>query len=266
MTKSRLSCACTLALLVLVANLSNAVTLPDFSFDIPSQTIPFHEVAAGLNKEFVVPVSYDIGFTRASGYNVTENIQFTGFDPGPAIRDNWKTSTESIWTTNRFNQPVVVTVNFVQNNPNQVVKVMEGPGRGDAGTWFSGWPQGQASAAPWAHEVGHYLGNFDEYPGGGVNPKGSFGNEPGLMGLGTNGPPGTELTLFDRQYQFVADWAATQGGSVSAPEPATSLLVTSGLAGILFIKRRKRSWSRSRFSFCPISLLLRSDSSWRNGP
>ena len=236
---SRLSCVCLLALLVLVANNSYAVTLPDFSFDIQSQRIS-QDIAAGLNREFIITAGYDIGFTRTSGYTVSENIQLTGFDPGPAVRDNWKTSTESIWTTNRFNQPIVVTVNFVQSNANQIVTVREGPGAGDTRNWYSGWPQGQASAAPWAHEIGHYFGNFDEYSGAGVNPNGSFGNEPGLMGMGTNGPPGTELTLFDRQYQFVADWAASQRGSVSAPEPATCLLVASGLAGILFIKRRKR--------------------------
>jgi hypothetical protein len=84
------------------------------------------------------------------------------------------------------------------------------------------------------------FGNYDEYPGGGVNPSGSFGNQPGFMGQGLNGPPGTELALFDRQYQFVADWAASQRGSASAPEPSTFFIIAFGLVGIVFLQERMK--------------------------
>lgn len=239
-TKSRLSCVCILTVLVLLAKNSHALTLPDFQSDIQPQTIS-QFITAGLNHEFAHTASYDIGFTQTSGYNITEKIQLTGFDPGPAVRDLWETSTESIWTTHdRFNQPIVVDVQFVEENAHQLVNVTEGPGRGDVSNWFSGWPAGTGSVAPWAHEVGHFFGNFDEYPGGGVNPNGSFGNEPGFMGLSLNGPAGTELTLFDRYYQFVGSWAATQAGAVAAPEPATFLLLASGLGGILLNKMRRK--------------------------
>ncbi len=112
-TKSRLSCLCILPVLVLAANNSHAFCLPDFSFDIPPQTISIGGTW-----------SYDIGFTRASGYNVTLKIQLTGFDPGPAVWDAWKTSTENIWTTHhRFNVPIVLNVQFVEKHANQVVDV-----------------------------------------------------------------------------------------------------------------------------------------------
>jgi hypothetical protein len=238
-TTSRLSCVCLLTVLVLVTKNSHALTLPDFSFDIQPQTIS-QFMTGGLNHEFGWTASYDIGFTQMNGYNVTERIQLGGFDPGPAVRGLWETSTESIWTTpDRFNQPTMLDVQFVEVNAHQFVNVHEGPGGGDTSNWFSGWPEGTASPAPWAHEVGHYFGNFDEYPGGGVNPNGSFGNEPGFMGLGLNGPAGTELTLYDRYYQFVGNWAATQPGAVGAPEPATFLLMAAGLGGILLSKIRK---------------------------
>ena len=242
-TKSRLSCICLLTVLVLVTKNSHALTLPDFSFDIQPQTISYF-LSAGLNHEFGNTASYDIGFTQTSGYNVTERIQLTGFEPGPAVRHLWETDTESIWTTpDRFNQPIVIDVQFVQDNAHQFVNVTEGPGGGDTSNWFAGWPEGTASPAPWAHEVGHYFGNFDEYPGGGVNPNGSFGNEQGSLMAGGQGPSGMGLGMFDRYYQFVGAWAATQ--VVGAPEPATFLLMAFGLGGLLLNKMRKKS-SRSQ--------------------
>lgn len=239
-TKSRLSCVCIFTVLVLVTKNSHAVSLPDFQSDIQPQTIS-QFMTGGLNHEFGWTASYDIGFTQTGGYNVTEKIQLSGFDPGPAVRDLWETSTESIWTTHdRFNQPIVFDVQFVEENFHQPVNVSQGADRGDMLNWFSGWPAGTGSPAPWAHEVGHMFGMFDEYPDGGVNPNGSFGNEPGFMGLGLGGPAGTELTLYDRYYQFVGDWAAIQAGAVGAPEPATFLLMASGLGGILLNKMRKK--------------------------
>jgi hypothetical protein len=196
-TKSRLFCIAILTVLILVAKNAHAFCLPDFSFDIPPQTVSIGGTW-----------SYDIGFTRASGYNVTLRIQMTGFDPGPVVRDLWKTSTQNIWTTHdRFNVPIVVNLQFVEKHANQVVDVTQGPGSGTQFIWYSGWPAGSGNPVPWAHEVGHMFRNFDEYPGGFVNPDGSFRNVPdGLMGSGR--------TMFDRYYQFVADWAATQAEAV----------------------------------------------------
>ncbi len=253
-TKLRVTCLCILSVLLLVGKISHALVLPEFPFDIPSQTIRDF-VPAGLNHEFLMPVGYDIGYTQQSGYNITQNIQLTGVDPGLSVKDFWKTSTEGIWSArDRFNQPILVSVHFVNQGANHMVAVSPGlptsnSNRGNELHWFAGWSgpigsrtTGTGSAAPWAHEVGHMFGNFDEYPGGGVNPNGSFGNEPGLMGNSLNGPPGTELKLFDRQYQFVADWASAQVGA-AAPEPATVLLMASGLGGLLFHWRRMRTSS-----------------------
>lgn len=255
-SKLRLTCLCALNVLLLIPKYSYALVLPEFPFDIPTQTIPTSVVAAGLNNEFILTVGYDIGFSQKSGYTVTEKIQLTGVDPGPAVKDFWKSSTENIWTTrDKFNQPVILTVQFVGQGGNIPVAVLPGlpPSvsrpdalRGNELTWFAGWsgpngaPNGTGSPAPWAHEVGHMLGNFDEYPGGGVNPNKSFGNEPGLMGLSLAGPAGTATDLFDRQYQFVANWAMGQTVA-AAPEPATFLLIASGLGGLLITRRRTQA-------------------------
>jgi hypothetical protein len=243
---------CALNLLLLIPKYSYAVLLlPEFPFDIPAQTINT-TVLAGLNNEFLITVGYDIGFTQKNGYSVTEKIQLTGVDPGPAVKDLWKSSAENIWTTrDRFNQPINVNVQFVGQGGNNTVAVLPGlpPSiskpdafRGNEVTWFAGWsaigtPNGTGSPAPWVHEIGHMFGNYDEYPGGGVNPNKSHGNEPGLMGLSLGGPTGTALTLFDRQYQFVADWAFGQT-IAAAPEPLTFLLIASGLGGLVLLGRK----------------------------
>src|SRR5262245_649891 len=189
-TKLRLSYVCTLTILILVGENAAAFCLPDFPFDIQPQTISISGTW-----------SYDLGFTRGSGYNVTLKIQLTGFDPGSVVKELWKTSTEKLWTTHdRFNVPIVVNIQFVQGNAHVLVDVTEGPGRSTHFIWYTG------SGNPVPHEVGHMFRNFDEYPGGFVNPDGSFGNVPdGLMASGQ--------TMFDRYYQFVADWAATQQGA-----------------------------------------------------
>ncbi|MGC3974767.1 MAG: PEP-CTERM sorting domain-containing protein [Nitrospira sp.] len=250
--KLRLISLCALPLLLLIPKYAYAVLLlPDFPFDIPAETIRT-TVLAGLNNEFLITVGYDIGFTQKDGYNITEKIQLTGVDPGPAVKDLWKSSTENIWTTrDRFNQPINVSVQFVGQGGNNTIAVLPGlpPSiskpdafRGNELTWFAGWsavgtPNGTGSPAPWVHEIGHMFGNYDEYPGGGVNPNKSHGNEPGLMGLSLGGPTGTALNLFDRQYQFVANWAFGQTIAM-APEPSSFLLIASGLVGLLITRRR----------------------------
>jgi hypothetical protein len=195
---------------------SLAVVIPDLGFDVPVQRIDGFQ-SSGLNHEFGATVSYNIGFTQAAGYAVGVDIHLTGVDPGPAVKQLWESDTERIWSTaNRFDKPVLLDVRFVEQNPHQVVQVRAGPGRGDVQNWYVGWPTGTGSPAPWAHEVGHYLGNYDEYVGGGVNPNGSFMNVPdSIMGTGS--------TVYDRHYSFVADWAA---GFASAPEPRPLLIMS----------------------------------------
>lgn len=218
------------------ASPSFAILIPDLSFDIPTQHIQ-SLLSAGLNHEFGNIIAYDIGYSRATGYSVTVDLQLIGVTPAPAVTQRWESDTERIWSTaDRFAKPIVLDVRFVEQDPHHVITVKEGPGRGDTSTWYTGWPQGQGSPAPWAHEVGHYLGNYDEYPGGGVNPNGSHQNEPSsLMGTGT--------ALFDRQYSFVADWAATY----AVPEPSSLIITGLGaftmLAALLIPQVRRRIFS-----------------------
>jgi MYXO-CTERM domain-containing protein len=214
---------------------SFAIVIPDLGFDVPVQRVD-GILSGGLNHEFGGTISYNIGFTEAAGYSISEDIRLVGVDPGSTVKQLWETDTERIWSTaDRFDKPVVVDVRFVDQNPNQVVTVHPGPGRGDVQNWYVGWPSGTGSPAPWAHEVGHFFGNYDEYPGGAVNPNGSFMNvSDSIMGTGS--------TVYDRQYSFIADWAA---GFASAPEPA-SLLIMSAPVLLLALAALARGRRRTK--------------------
>ena len=198
---------------------SSAILIPDLPFDIPPQRIQSY-FTSGLNHEFASNIAYDIGYSRASGYSVTVDLHLIGVDPGTAVKQHWESDTERIWSArDRYAKPIVLDVRFVDQNPHHVVTVKDGPGRGDVITWYAGWPQGTGSPAPWAHEVGHYFGNYDEYPGGGVNPNGAHQNDTtSLMGTGS--------ALYDRHYSFVSDWAATY----AVPEPSSLIIVGLGMA------------------------------------
>lgn len=213
--------------LLLSAKNSVALSLPDLPFDVQPERIQT-SMTGGLNHEFAWFPSYDIGFTRTNGYSVTVDIALAVVDPGQAIKNLWETNTETIWTTHdRFSFPIVFDVRFVTADFHHLVDVHEGGGRGDMLNWYTGWPEAVGSPAPWAHEVGHMFGNFDEYAGGAVNPNGSFGGvSDSLMGSG--------LKVYDRHYQFVEDWANAKTGSV--PLPSSLFLLAAGMLGVLFTK------------------------------
>ena len=62
---------------------------------------------------------------------------------------------------------VVVRVKFVEADAHHTINLWPGTGRANAANWHIIESRPGLS---WAHEVGHLLGWYDEYPGGGVAP------------------------------------------------------------------------------------------------
>jgi PEP-CTERM motif len=239
-----------LAVTVLLALPARAVLAVPL-VDIPTETLS-RFMTGGLNHEFGWTASYGIGLTAATrSVDVALRINLVGADAGHALRAIWERGIEDTWSRRTFtinNTPssygIGVDVTFGPTNPHHTVTVHSGTGNANMLNWYtenpSGWPQDRQGLAA-AHEAGHMFGNFDEYPGGSVNPDGSFGNVPdSLMGSLLTG------ALHDRHFQFVVDWAVGKElAHTSVPEPGSIILLVSGAAGLASVawKRRHRRQS-----------------------
>ncbi|WP_447601363.1 hypothetical protein [Nitrospira sp. Nam80] len=195
-----------------------AIMIPDLAFDIPAERIQ-GILSTGLNHDISAIISYDIGFTKPAGYTISVTLQLTGFDPGLPVKQLWETDTERIRTgRDGVAKPILFDLLFSNQNPNHMEK--PGPGRGAVNKWSVGWPSGIGNHNPWADEVGHFLGNYDEYPA----------HADSTTGAGTS--------VYDWYHGSGADWAASH----SAPEPASFILVALGMITMLpllaHIKRR----------------------------
>ncbi len=121
---------------------------------------------------FIWDVSYDI---KATGGAVVVGlrIDLVGADPG-AVADIWLNGINGIWNQKAFFSDgnrlyeVKLAASFVDANAHQTVTVFDSAGRDDMSNWYlqqSDWGPGKRDEIA-AHEVGHMLGNFDEYAGG----------------------------------------------------------------------------------------------------
>ena len=137
-----------------------------------TQTISYTENRA--DGGFQWHVGYNLSFNN-SVFQISEFIRLVGDDPGASLRAIWETGIETIWNhkvffANSFNNwyPVKLDVAFVSSGQHNTVTVHAGDGRFDALNWYTvstSWgPSFYGNLA--AHETGHLLGNFDEYPGG----------------------------------------------------------------------------------------------------
>ena len=131
------------------------------------QTVDYTETRADGAYEWTV--RYDLSFHSA--FVVDLKVKLTG-DDGSAFEPIWLEAND-IWNRKAFFSDgtqlyeVKLDFRFVQNNEHQTVTVIDAFGRTDMTNWYlqSNWAldfQDQVVA----HEVGHMLGNFDEYADG----------------------------------------------------------------------------------------------------
>ncbi|MGB5326102.1 MAG: hypothetical protein WBN40_11855 [Pseudomonadales bacterium] len=189
----------------------------------------------------------------------------TGTIPA-SLKQEWEEGIEQTWS-NRHGlmapdgtvYGVNVDVEFI--NPggllallcgNLRVTVQQGPGAFDLDRWYINptSPLPQSSLA--AHEIGHLLGNFDEYSGGAVNPDDTtyWSETNSIMGIDAAD------VVWERHYQFLVDWAnqqlAPSGGSFqltpaafigtsihAVPVPRFALLLLPGILLLIFRRNRE---------------------------
>jgi hypothetical protein len=257
-TGTTLLTAAMLSLALVLSPSASAVTVP--LADISTQTI-FEHFTGGLQNQFGWWAGYDIGFSSATNtFNIDVRIRLDGDDPGTALMDIWEQGIESIWSNqyqiahdDTYFYDVAYNVDFVATGMHHVVTVHNGTGNVvNMLNWETlnpgGWPQHKQDEFA-AHEFGHMVGNYDEYPTGAVNPDGSFNNVyDSIMGTGLT------QTVHARHYQFISDWVSgIQPGetfsvvSMGSPPPAPPpvplppavFLLGSGLAMLAGIGRRK---------------------------
>jgi serralysin len=169
--------------------------------------VNYHEDRA--DGAFAWDVRYDLTFLTGTVV-IDLDVRLTGFDPGAAIRNIWETGTERIWNNKVFFDdgttliPVELRFDFVASGQHQSVEVHAGSGGADMANWYqtpAGWgPDYHDEIA--AHEVGHMLGNFDEYAGGATYA--GFTRTNSLM---------SDLTVAEMEdYFWTVEWFTEQFG------------------------------------------------------
>ena len=163
-----------------------------------------------------------------------------------AFRSTAESGVEGIWNnraiitdaTTQRSFPLRVDMTTTGPVFDQTTFVSSGQGRSDTSTWYAG----SVTAGVMAHEVGHYLGLYDEYIGGSVDKYPNPTLSTALMGTGAND---ANPQMLSRYYQGYLDFMTGlnpghQFAVVMAPEPSTLLMFLSGMIGILFFRRQ---WS-----------------------
>jgi len=184
---------------------------------------------------YEITYAYDIGFfAEFSPYQEADgptlkldiDIQLVGDDPGDALKNTWMTGIEGAWNdkyeiqygSNRY--PVEVNVDWVAINPDITVTVHDAVGRDDELNWYTtleGWGNSYQGVAA-AHEFGHMMGLYDEYPEGAVNPVTKYTTTNALMA--DFGP--VRLRYYDLFLTWMRDKTgiATLSLVAAAPAPA----------------------------------------------
>lgn len=237
----------------------------------------------------VAPFSWDVSYDHAfDGISVVTRVEIAFLIPIPGYTDQqkaqWIAQTEAeveyLWNdnfrihdqaNNRFYDlelDVVPVLPF--SGADQTIDVTVRPASCDANPgdlacrdsmihWFE-----DAHPSIKAHELGHMLGLFDEYPGGAVSPTSPITSNDGVMGFGAlSDTP----VFYSRYYQpflafmnrlgpddianpggalSFADYQRVVGGNVSmpvfalvaVPEPGTWALMGAGLLLVAGIGRR----------------------------
>jgi hypothetical protein len=191
---------------------------------------------------YAINYGYSIAFID-DAIRVDVDVRLWGATVVDTLLDRWESGIESIWSTDRFAVPILFNVDWVSDAWDHSVRVVAGEGRWNTGTFYTvgagSWGDSYQEEVA-AHEYGHFLGLFDEYLNGALNPDTLLRNTGGLMHTLAGG-------TLDAYYQPFLSWydsrlAEYGGGSedpAPVPEPGTVVLFAAGLFAIA-VKMKRR--------------------------
>lgn len=253
--------------------LTGPVSWPGNQLDIEFVDVPLQDISKEhVSEEFSTGAfgwnsNYDIAFTNQT-VDIDLNIELVGDDPGNTLKQQWEEGIEKIWSNSYdiidgiYGYPIVVNLDWVDTNPDQIVTVHTGSGRTDMLNWYTDKPGGweneyQDEIA--AHEAGHMMGLYDEYPGGALDPTTSFTTTNSIMA--DLGP------TRDWHYESILNWLESKSNrdlylahsplppyeqddripnfndpspGVPVPEPASIILISLGFAGFLILEKKMK--------------------------
>jgi hypothetical protein len=174
--------------------------------------------------------SYDIGFFDGL-LMIDVDIALTGAHPGVDLQNRWESGIEQIWSTNRFEVPIRLNVDWVSSNYDQLVTIVSGTGRWNMLTWYTvgaaGWGDAYQEEVA-GHEYGHMISMWDEYAGGAINPATGLIDTGGLMHT-LNGP------TLDYYYVPFLEWYEDRHPAIVS-EPGTDVLIAAGIGALILMK------------------------------
>lgn len=197
--------------------------------------------------------SYDISFFEQD-LIIDVDVFLTGFDAGLDLRNIWEQGIESIWSNafdlfdGTFYYDTVFNVDWLNSvtGSDHTVIVREGDGNVNLIEWYTGNPSGWGYANQHrvaAHEFGHMIGLFDEYPGGAT----AIIRDDSIMGQNLTTPQADHFDAFTgwlrqnsgvNNISLVAD-SGTHFYQATVPEPTTIAIFLASLVGLRFCNKKK---------------------------
>lgn len=187
-----------------------------------SATIPFEDVHSVFESQhYKGLVAFAIGVYKRT---LSVKIRIQPLSPSPIPEDilqEWKKLIEQMWSDRYYLQgtqhhwqayclnerygtyQVRIEVEFTDKSPHHRIQIGYYPSlSGHQGLWNLKWAtgtDGRFRNAP-AHEVGHMLGNYDEYAGGATRPDGKYAEVPESI-------MGTRMSkVYPRHYHIFQEW------------------------------------------------------------
>lgn len=169
-----------------------------------------NKVETKHSDKYLWKTAYDIQF---DGQNIDVKV-FIKLVRGENVRPlqvenvikSWSQQIKSVWssqyaiqTNNGDQYPINVSAEFVRIKPHHEVIIRRASKKIDEYNWG-------ITTRPniIAHEFGHMIGAFDEYPGGAINPHTKLIDPTSIMGSAKH-----SSKTYPRHYQDVQEWFAT---------------------------------------------------------